>query len=77
MICFRERLEQKYDTLQIVCKICAQNVHIEKMKDHSKLCRRNIELEKELKEFDNKLNDSIFKSFMRSKELHTQSIVDR
>jgi len=47
------------------------------MKDHSKFCRRKIELEKEIKEFDNKINDAIFKAYMRSKELHTQCAVDR
>jgi len=70
-------LEQKYEEYKIVCKICAQKVQIDKMKDHSKLCRRNLELDKEIKEFDNKISDLIFKAFMGSKELHTKYVVDR
>jgi len=72
----RERVEQKYEEYKIVCKLCEQKVPIDKMKDHSKLCRRNLELDKEIKDFDNKLSDLVFKAFMGSKELHTKFVVD-
>lgn len=72
----REKLEQKYEDFKIVCKLCANKVQIDKMKEHSKLCRRNMELDKEIKDFDNKISDLVFKAFMGSKELHTKFAVD-
>lgn len=70
-------MEQKYEHYQIVCKICAQKVHVDKMMEHSRLCRKKGELDKELKEFDDRMSDMVFKAVLKSKEIHTKLVVSK
>ena len=71
----REKVEQKYQDFEVVCKICAQKIKVEKLIDHSGLCRKMAELNKELKDLETKLGDVLSDTSMRSKELHTQLLV--
>lgn len=73
----REKVEQKYEQYRMVCKICEQKVHVDKMMEHSRLCRKKGELEKELKEFDDKMSDLVFKAVLKSKEIHTKLVVSK
>jgi len=63
--------------LEVVCKICAQKVKMQKIIDHSGLCRKLAELDKELKEVEIKLSDLLADTSMRSRELHTQLLVEK
>lgn len=66
---------QKYQEIELVCKICAQKTKIDKLKEHSGLCRKIAEMNKELKDLENKMEDILSDSIMRSKETHTQLLV--
>ena len=63
--------------LEVVCKICAQKVKMQKIIDHSGLCRKMAELDKDLKEVEIKLSDFLSDASMRSRELHTQLLVEK
>ncbi len=71
----RDQVEQKFQMLETVCKICAKKVKIHKIIDHSGLCRKNAELDKELKDLELKLNEILADTSMRSRQLHTQLLV--
>lgn len=61
----------------MTCKICESSVKTEKFKSHIELCRKKAELNKRLKELDNKINDSIFYAFMEAKTLQKTLVVER
>lgn len=78
LICgYRAEVQQKYDKFEIVCKICEQKIHIEKMKEHSKLCCKKAEANKGMRDADKKLGELIFEAFMKTKELETSLRVDK
>lgn len=71
----RDQVEQKFQMLETVCKICAKKLKIHKIIDHSGLCRKNAELEKELKDIELKMNEILADTSLRSRQLHTQLLV--
>jgi len=71
----RDQVEQKFQMLETVCKICAKKVKIHKIIDHSGICRKNAELDKELKDLELKLNEILADTSLRSRQLHTQLLV--
>jgi len=71
----RIQVEQKFQMLETVCKICAKKLKIHKIIDHSGLCRKNAELEKELKDIELKMNEILADTSFRSRQLHTQLLV--
>lgn len=73
----RKEVQQKYEKFEMVCKICEESVHIEKMKEHSTLCRVKAESNKEMKDYDKKISETVFEAFMRGKELETSIRVDQ
>jgi len=73
----RAELEKKYQKYEIVCKICEEKIQIEKMKEHSFLCRIRFEANKEMKDVDNKIGDIIFEAYMKGKELETSLRIDQ
>ncbi len=73
----RDELEQKYKKYEIICKICEEKVSIEKMKQHSYLCRVKFEAQKEMKDVDGEISDMIFEAYMKGKELETRLIIDQ
>lgn len=77
IVSLRKELEKKYEKYEIVCKICEQKINIEKMKEHSNLCRIKAETNKEIKDLDKKISDVIFDAFMKAKELEVRLRVDQ
>ena len=73
----RAELEKKYQNYEIVCKICEEKIQIEKMKEHSFLCRIRFEANKKMKDVDNKIGDAIFEAYMKGKELETSLRIDQ
>jgi len=45
------------------------------MKEHSKLCRRKVELKKEIRDLELKIRDIVFESFQRARTLQTKLIL--
>ena len=66
----------KYKDYEIVCKICARPIKIDKMQEHSKLCRKKIELKKEIRDVESKIRDVIFDSFLKARTLQTKIVLD-
>lgn len=60
----------------MVCKICAQKIKMDKMQEHSRLCRRRVELKKEMRDLDTKIGDVVFDSFLASRTLQTKIVMD-
>jgi len=71
----REKLEQEFEATLIVCKICAKQIRVRNMKDHSMWCRKEAEKLKEIKDHEKKLNEAVFDAFMKSRELNTKMLV--
>lgn len=74
---YRAEVQQKYEKFEIVCKICEQKIQIEKMKEHSKLCCKKAEANKEMRDAEKKLGELVFEAFMKAKELETSLRVDK
>jgi len=72
----KQKIQMKYRDYEIVCKICARPIKIDKMKDHSKLCRKKVELKKEIRDVESKIRDVIFDSFLKARTLQTKIVLD-
>jgi uncharacterized Fe-S radical SAM superfamily protein PflX len=72
----RAEVQKKYETFEIVCKICEQKINVERMKEHTRLCRIKAEANKEMKDSDKRISDMVFEAIMRAKELETSLRVD-
>lgn len=70
-------IQQKYEEVKIVCKICAQQVPGNAMMEHSELCRLRAELDKDIKDVDQRISDKVFDSVMKFKEVQTKYAVDK
>lgn len=49
---------------------------MDKMQEHSRLCRRRVELKKEMRDLDSKIGDVVFDSFLNSRTLQTKIVMD-
>lgn len=72
----KQKIQMKYRDYELVCKICARPIKIDKMKEHSKLCRRKVELKKEIRDVESKIRDVIFDSFLKARTLQTKIVLD-
>lgn len=62
----RKELEEsgmkKLKSQQLVCSICGKSVAAEELTEHSKNCRRKMELTKELMKLNKSIEEDVFKA---------------